>query len=406
MGDEPGRRTALRALRGAVGWRNPLDRPRQRSRGRAGALLRKDVRLVTLTGPAGPARAPGAAGGRDLDVPGRRLLRPPGAITDPGRRPRRSRRRWASGRPAGSARHSLRERSADAQLMLLVLDNFEQVIAAAPLVASCWRRAAAEGPRHQPRGAARLRRARVPGAAAGLARPRRPAAARRARREYEAVALFVERARAVKPDFAADRGQRARRRRDLPRLDGLPLAIELAAARIKRPAARRRCWRGCEAALAAADRRRARPAGPPADAARRDRLELRPARRHASRRCSAAWRSSSAAARSKPPRRSVARSATWTGRPGGLGSLVDKSLLERVTTAGDEPAFGCSRRSASTRSSGSAQREAARSGRRTPPTTGAGRGRADPKSRRARRGGWLAAPRLRARQLARRVRRT
>ncbi len=114
--------------------------------------------------------------------------------------------------------------------LLLILDNFEQVLAAAPLLAELL--AAAPGVKALITSRAPLRLSgeqEFPMPPLALPDPHQPEQAA----QSEAVQLFVARARSAKPDFtltAANAGAVAAICRQL---DGLPLAIELAAARIK-----------------------------------------------------------------------------------------------------------------------------------------------------------------------------
>ena len=127
-----------------------------------------------------------------------------------------------------SLKDYLRERR-----MFLVLDNFEQVLGAAPAVTELFA------------GASRLKvlvTSRAPLGLYGehefpfppLTLPdlEHPPPLERLT-QYEAVGLFVERARALKPDFKVTNESAPAVAEICVRLDGLPLAIELAAARIK-----------------------------------------------------------------------------------------------------------------------------------------------------------------------------
>jgi predicted ATPase len=117
--------------------------------------------------------------------------------------------------------------------VLLLLDNFEHVAGAAPLVAELLAAAPGLVIMVTSRAVLRLRGERelpvpplaVPPAGAG----------RRAEslQQYPSVRLFCERARATAPDFKLTSGNAPAVAEICRRLDGLPLAIELAAARIR-----------------------------------------------------------------------------------------------------------------------------------------------------------------------------
>ncbi|MFQ5794790.1 MAG: BTAD domain-containing putative transcriptional regulator [Candidatus Bipolaricaulia bacterium] len=119
--------------------------------------------------------------------------------------------------------------------MLLVLDNFEQVVAAAPqvveLVAACPQLKVLVTSR-EPCHVRGEHVFPVPPLALPGSDGKRPLAIERLT-QYEAVRLFIERAVAVKPDFAVTDENAPAVAEICIRLDGLPLAIELAAARIK-----------------------------------------------------------------------------------------------------------------------------------------------------------------------------
>ncbi len=116
--------------------------------------------------------------------------------------------------------------------MLLILDNFEQVTDAAPRVSELLAAAADLTVLATSRSALRVYGEREypvpPLAVPDFTQPGSPESLS----QYEAVALFIERAVAVKPGFAVTNENAPAVAEISARLDGLPLAIELAAARI------------------------------------------------------------------------------------------------------------------------------------------------------------------------------
>jgi predicted ATPase/DNA-binding CsgD family transcriptional regulator len=113
---------------------------------------------------------------------------------------------------------------------LLLLDNFEQIISAAPLLSELLSDCAGLRILVTSRESMRLRgEHEFP--LSPLALPDQPSL--EILMQYPSVALFVQRARASQPDFKLTSENASAVTEICARLDGLPLAIELAAARIK-----------------------------------------------------------------------------------------------------------------------------------------------------------------------------
>jgi predicted ATPase/class 3 adenylate cyclase len=131
--------------------------------------------------------------------------------------------------PLDELKDQLREKR-----ILLVLDNFEQVTAAAPQVADLLRDCAKLKVLVTSREALRVRGEYVyPIPTLALPKLTKKQLSIQQLTQYEAVRLFIERAQAVKPDFTVTNENAPAVAEICWRLDGLPLAIELAAARMR-----------------------------------------------------------------------------------------------------------------------------------------------------------------------------
>jgi predicted ATPase len=201
----------------------------------AGLVEQLGVRLVTLTGPGGvgKTRLAVAVGERLRDRFGAgTVFVPLEAVTDPGLvLDAIGRAAVADLSRSGSPLEALAGTFGDGA-WLLVLDNLEQVVQAAADLGDLLARCPGVTILATSRTALGLRAEReypVP----PLASPATGTVSPEELASSPAVALFVDRARAVRPGFALTEGNAAAVAEICRRLEGLPLAIELAAARTR-----------------------------------------------------------------------------------------------------------------------------------------------------------------------------
>ena len=202
-------------------------------------LLRQDVRMVTVTGPGGIGKtrlAVQVASGLVERFPGGTHFVPLASLNDPGLIASVIVQTLGIREAGGQSPLEILEGNLQDSVcapMLLLLDNFEHLVEAAPTVAELLAvgsnlkilvtsRAALHvyGEHEFPVSPLALPDSRSKPSVEILSK-------------CPAVALFVQRAGAVKPDFELNRENATTVAEICARLDGLPLAIELAAARVK-----------------------------------------------------------------------------------------------------------------------------------------------------------------------------
>ncbi len=199
-------------------------------------LVRQEVRLLTLTGPGGVGKTrlalQVAAEVSDAYSDGVFLV-PLAPLTDPEQVVLTIAQILSMSDVSGPSLFNQVQRDLKGKQLLLILDNFEHVASAALLVAELL----ATCPRLKIVATSRVAlhvRAERDFAVPPLSLPDlKHLPDLLALSHYEAIALFIERAQAVKSDFQMTTATAPAVAGICARLDGLPLAIELAAARAK-----------------------------------------------------------------------------------------------------------------------------------------------------------------------------
>jgi predicted ATPase/DNA-binding SARP family transcriptional activator len=193
------------------------------------------TRLVTLVGPGGVGKtrlAIEAAKRLEQDFPDHARFVALAPVPDARELAAAIARALAVPTREGEPAETALSRFLSSRHVLLVLDNFEHLIAGAPLLAdlldACQGLTILVTSREPTRLAAeRLQPVRP----LDVPSPVAPSAADELER-YTAVAMFCDRVRARDPDFAVDEANATHVAEICHRLDGLPLALELAAARV------------------------------------------------------------------------------------------------------------------------------------------------------------------------------